>query len=165
MRVAAFLLLALFLPLGASAQSVTSGTAKAGVKSNKPAKGKHKAVVDSDVAEPAEIDSERMAVAPLVLQGEARCEFGHKVQLQAHPTLRGRFQLMYQGLMHTLTPHPTTTGVIRLENKHSGMVWLQVPVKSMLMDSKKGQRVADNCMHPAQVAEAQAAQGQSTGLQ
>jgi ElaB/YqjD/DUF883 family membrane-anchored ribosome-binding protein len=39
------------------------------------------------------------------------------------------------------------------------------PVKSMLMDAKKGQRIADNCMHPAQVAETEAAQAPPTAAQ
>jgi hypothetical protein len=46
----------------------------------------------------------------------------------------------------------TSTGALRLEDKRAGAVWLQLANKSMLMDQKKGRRVADECAHPAQVA-------------
>lgn len=170
MRIAV-LLIALTLPLTGVAQSQTT-PARPAVKPTavKVTKGQAKALArpsaEPDTAEPVELDAERLAVAPLVLQGEASCEFGNKVHVKEHPTLRGRFQLMFRGLMHTLTPHPTTTGVVRLEDKRSGLVWLQVPIKSMLMDSKKGQRVVDNCMHPTQLAEVASARDQSaTSLQ
>ena len=33
-----------------------------------------------------------------------------------------------------------------------GTVWLQLANKSMLMDQKKGRRLADECAHPDQLA-------------
>jgi hypothetical protein len=44
---------------------------------------------------------------------------------------------------------------VRLEDK-AGAVWLQIANKSMLMNQKAGQRLADECMSPEQqqVAEA-----------
>ena len=41
---------------------------------------------------------------------------------------------------------------MRLEDKKAGAVWLQLANKSMLMDQKKGRRMADECAHPDQVA-------------
>jgi hypothetical protein len=156
------ILIAISLPVSALAQSpakpsAPAATAKKSVK--KPAKK----VVEP--AEPAEIDEERMAVAPRVLQGESVCEFGHKVAVHPHPHLPGRFHLLHRGQQHVLTPQPTTTGVVRLENAKAGLLWLQVPVKSMLMDTKKGQRVADQCMHPAQHAEVEAMRANGTATQ
>jgi len=49
-------------------------------------------------------------------------------------------------------PVRTHTGALRLEDKKAGAVWLQLANKSMLMDQKKGRRVADDCTHPEQVA-------------
>jgi hypothetical protein len=106
--------------------------------------------------EPDELDAERLAVAPRVLVGEARCEMGKTVGIQPHPTLAGRFVLTHGKDSFTVTPQPTNTGVIRLENARAGLVWLQVPIKSMLMDAKRGQRLADTCLHPEQAAEANA---------
>jgi hypothetical protein len=44
-----------------------------------------------------------------------------------------------------MLPVPTNTGALRLEGKASGLVWLQLPTKSMLMNNKLGQRMADEC--------------------
>jgi hypothetical protein len=133
--------------------------------STKTSKSAKKQAEPKAPEEPAELDVDRMAVAPMVLQGETKCEFGQRFDIKPHPSLPGRFLLQHRGINHVLTPQPTTTGVVRLEDKRTGFVWLQVPVKSMLMDAKKGQRIADNCMHPAQVAETEAAQAPPTAAQ
>jgi hypothetical protein len=49
-------------------------------------------------------------------------------------------------------PVETSTGAIRLEDRKAGAVWLQLANKSMLMNQKLGQRLADTCMSPDQVA-------------
>jgi hypothetical protein len=59
------------------------------------------------------------------------------------------------------TNYPTTrvatdSGAIRLENKTSGIVWLQMANKSMLFNEKAGKRLANNCRNDAQVAAEQA---------
>jgi len=112
--------------------------------------------------EPETIDADRLAVAPLVLVGEARCEHGKTVGVQPHPSLAGRFLLKHGRDEYTLTPQPTNTGVVRLENAQAGIVWLQVPIKSMLMDAKRGQRMADSCLHAEQVAEVESMKAAQT---
>ena len=62
----------------------------------------------------------------------------------------GVFTVGYKNAHYTMVPEPTTTGAIRLEDKKAGVVWLQIPSKSMLMNSKIGQRMVDACMHPVQ---------------
>jgi hypothetical protein len=161
MRPLLFALACSLATAGVLAQTAPSPSkTRPATKATKPAKRPAPAPV---VEEPAEIDTERMSVAPMVLRGESQCEFKQKIQLTEHPTLPGRFLLEYNNLKYVLTPQPTTTGVIRLEDKRTGLVWLQVPVKSMLMDTKKGQRLVDNCMHSAQVAEVEAMKLQETG--
>ena len=140
----------------------TKPASKAGTKSSKALK---RPVLPTEPPEPLELDEERMALAPRVLQGEIKCEFGQNFDLKPHPSLPGRFSLQHRGAQHVLTPQLTTTGVVRLEDKRTGYTWLQVPVKSMLMDGKKGQRIADNCMHPAQVAEMEAMQAPPSATQ
>jgi hypothetical protein len=55
-----------------------------------------------------------------------------------------------------VSPVSTSTGAIRLEDAQAGAMWLQLANKSMLMNSKLGQRMADECQSPAQVAVAEA---------
>ena len=91
--------------------------------------------------------------AGTVFTGTMRCELGSAVtvtQDAARPT-------MYQvsngkGLTYTMHQVPTTTGVVRLEDRANGATWLQLGNKSMLMDQKRGERVADGCQNPQQVA-------------
>jgi hypothetical protein len=37
------------------------------------------------------------------------------------------------------------SGALRYEDAESGLVWLMIPSKSMLLDTRRGQRVADAC--------------------
>lgn len=160
MRPLLLALLCTLTPALALSQTPTPPKAKPVAKA--AAKRAAKPAPEPVVEEPAEIDTDRMAVAPMVLRGASQCEFKQQIHLTEHPTLPGRFLLEYNKLKYVLTPQPTTTGVIRLEDKRTGLVWLQVPVKSMLMDTKKGQRLIDNCMHEAQTAEVDAMKRQDS---
>ncbi len=44
-----------------------------------------------------------------------------------------------------MTTVSTTTGAVRLEDKASGLVWIQIPAKSMLLNSKQGLQLANEC--------------------
>ena len=63
-----------------------------------------------------------------------------------------------------MVPEETTTGAVRLEDKKAGIVWLQIPAKSMLMNSKIGQRMADSCLHEEQRVAAAAQDGRGVVL-
>lgn len=162
MRPLLLALLCTLTPALALAQTPAAPKAKPAAKAPAKRSAPKAAPAQPAPEEPAEIDTERMAVAPMVLRGASQCEFKQQIHLTEHPTLPGRFLLEYNKLKYVLTPQPTTTGVIRLEDKRTGLVWLQVPVKSMLMDTKKGQRLIDNCMHEAQVAEVDAMKRQES---
>lgn len=103
--------------------------------------------------EPAVLSEEQMAVAPRVHHGDVPCEFNQKVSITPHPDQPGRFHLRFGKMVYNMAPEPTTTGAVRLEDKKAGVVWLQIPTKSMLMNSKIGQRMVDACVHPAQMAQ------------
>ena len=98
------------------------------------------------------LDEAQLAVAPNVHAGIVQCEFNQKVHLMPHPEKPGRFRLQFGKMIYNMTPEVTSTGAVRLEDKKAGVVWLQIPTKSMLMNSKIGQRMADACVHPAQSA-------------
>ena len=55
-----------------------------------------------------------------------------------------------------MAPGATTTGTVRLEDQKGGAVWLQIANKSMLMNQRAGQRLADECMSPEQLVVAEA---------
>ena len=81
------------------------------------------------------------------------------VNVAAVPNQKGWFNVEYKGKSYLMAPESTTTGAVRLEDKKNGMMWLQIANKSMLMNSKIGQRMVDNCLHPEQRAAVRAVEG------
>jgi hypothetical protein len=77
--------------------------------------------------------------------GRFDCEFDNSLTIVPNPAHPGYLTLTHKGTVANMLPVPTNTGALRLEGKASGLVWLQLPSKSMLMNSKIGQRLADEC--------------------
>jgi hypothetical protein len=100
----------------------------------------------------AALSPEQLSTADRVLVGQSRCEFDQSVNVAAVPGQKGWFNVEYKGHSYLMAPEATTTGAVRLEDKKAGMMWLQIANKSMLMNSKIGQRMVDNCVHPSQRA-------------
>ena len=98
----------------------------------------------------AALSQEQLTTADRVLVGQSRCEFDQSVNVAAVPNQKGWFNVEYKGKSYLMAPEATTTGAVRLEDKKNGMMWLQIANKSMLMNSKIGQRMVDNCVHPSQ---------------
>lgn len=105
------------------------------------------------------ISDAQLTVADRVLTGDAACEFGQQVSVQPVAGHPGHFKVQHKKAVYTMVPEDTTTGAVRLEDKKAGMVWLQIPSKSMLMNARAGQRVVDGCMHPEQRAAVSAVEG------
>ncbi|MFO1216931.1 MAG: hypothetical protein U1E89_00955 [Burkholderiaceae bacterium] len=113
-------------------------------------KAKHPAAKPTAPAAP--LSAEQLATAERVLTGQSSCEFDQSVNVAAVPDKKGHFHVQYKGQTFDMVPEATTTGAVRLEDKKAGMMWLQIANKSMLMNSKIGQRMVDNCVHPSQRA-------------
>ena len=98
------------------------------------------------------INQNQLGIAARVLTGKAECEFDQSVDVQPLDGKPGLFKVGYKNASYTMVPEETTTGAVRLEDKKAGVMWLQIPSKSMLMNSKIGQRMVDSCMHAEQRA-------------
>ena len=101
---------------------------------------------------PAPLSEAQLAVAALVYTGTIDCELKQQVQVAAIAERPGMFQLSHRGKRYTLVPEPTSTGAVRLTDAKAGIVWLQIPLKSMLMNTRIGQRLVDACQHTDQLA-------------
>jgi hypothetical protein len=77
--------------------------------------------------------------------GRMVCELGNSVTVTSDPQQASRFIVQMKKSTYYMTPVETTTGAVRLEDAQAGAMWLQLPNKSMLMNSKLGQRMADEC--------------------
>jgi hypothetical protein len=88
---------------------------------------------------------ETQALAAKFQGGTFHCEFNQTLTITANAEHPGYLTLKHKKIVANMLPVPTSTGALRLESKAGGLVWLQLPSKSMLMNSKIGQRLADDC--------------------
>ena len=104
----------------------------------------------------AALTPEELQIAERVYTGRMACELGAFVNIEADTQSPGRFHVEGKGFKYHMAPVATTTGAVRLEDQRAGAVWVQIANKSMLMNQKQGQRMADVCMSPQQVVVAEA---------
>ena len=109
------------------------------------------------------INDNQMQLASRVLTGTAQCEFDQTVSVDPLQDKPGFFRVAFNKASYVMAPQETTTGAVRLEDKHNGIVWLQIPAKSMMMNQKIGQRMVDGCMHAEQRAATTAVETAAAG--
>ncbi len=141
-------------PAKKTAAKKPAAKAKPGAKA--AAAGAGAAAAAGAVAAAAPLGPEELAMADRVFKGRMPCELGAFVNVAADEKNQGYFFIDGKGFRYHMMPVRTSTGAVRLEDKAAGAVWLQIANKSMLMNQKAGQRLADECMSPEQqqVAEA-----------
>ena len=110
------------------------------------------------------ISETQIQLASRVLTGTAQCEFNQGVNVEAVADKPGLFRVTYKQVAYVMVPYETTTGAVRLEDKKSGVVWLQIPTKSMLMDQAAGKRLVDSCTQSEQRAALAAVAGAASSL-
>lgn len=156
------------LAVDASAQNAGAKTSKPAAK---PAKQRQAAPANSVsrteirstatqmaagiAAAEAALEPAELAMAESVHTGVMPCEMGTSVTLASDPAAPGYFDMHGKNFRFRMVPVITVTGAIRLEDRQAGAVWLQLPNKSMLMNQKIGQRMADGCMSQSQLVVAQ----------
>jgi Ni/Co efflux regulator RcnB len=92
-----------------------------------------------------------LEVAKEVYLGSIKCELGENVFITADAVHPGFFDVQVKKMHYRMHPVESRTGAIRLEDPKAGAVWIQLGNKSMLMNQKIGERVADECRSPQQV--------------
>jgi hypothetical protein len=81
------------------------------------------------------------------------CELGNKLTIYSNAADDQEIALQWEKRMHRLHRVSTTTGAHRFENAKNGLVWIGIPAKGMLLDSKKGKQLANECKNPEQAAQ------------
>jgi hypothetical protein len=76
---------------------------------------------------------------------EFNCELGNKLTIYQNASDDKHIALRWKHRLHRMTRVDTSTGANRFENRKYGLVWIGIPAKSMLLDSKKGQQLANEC--------------------
>lgn len=115
--------------------SIVSGLIAAGIQI---------AAVASPQAEPtqaASFNPHNFAFTP----GVYRCELNRSVHVrEVSPDLRSAV-LHWDKRDYTLRAVNARTGALRYEDPASGLVWLVIVGKSMLLDTKHGKQLANEC--------------------
>jgi len=84
-----------------------------------------------------------LAKPAMLVTGSFKCELGNKVDVESDA--KNGAQLTWKGKKYAMTPVSTTTGAVRFENQSSGLVWIQIPAKSMLLNTRQGAQLANDC--------------------
>ena len=92
-----------------------------------------------------------LEIAKRVYVGVIPCELGASVTITPNEKRPGFFLVQTKTAKFRMHPVEARTGAVRLEDPRGGALWIQLGNKSMLMSQKLGQRLADECMSPAQL--------------
>ena len=79
------------------------------------------------------------------------CELNNKVTIYHHDD-HPHIALRWKKRLHRLDRVGTTTGAMRYENLRYGLVWIGIPSKGMLLDSKLNRQLANECKNEEQTA-------------
>jgi hypothetical protein len=159
-------------PVAYAAKAVAepkTDTKKSAAKSSKAPSRKTVAAGAAAAAAPAVVSPEDAEeAAEPVVEGSTvtdfDCELGNKITIYQNAGDDNNIALRWKKRLHRLKRVGTTTGALRFENKLFGLIWIGIPAKGMLLDSKLNRQLANECrnaeqMKPAAAPSAPVAQG------
>ena len=76
---------------------------------------------------------------------EMTCEAGKRMAVFGDQNTDNIIELHWDGDAYQMQRVPTTTGANRFEHRSSGLVWISIAAKAMLLDRKLGAPVANEC--------------------
>ncbi|KQW97178.1 hypothetical protein ASC94_10340 [Massilia sp. Root418] len=140
----------LTLCLAPAAQAEVNTVAKKAVKGAKKAAkpsdtGAAPPVSPEDAEEAAEPGVEGSTVV------DFDCELGNKITIYQNAGDESFIALRWKKRLHRLKRVGTTTGALRFENKLYGLIWIGIPAKGMLLDSKQNRQLANECRNAEQL--------------
>jgi len=98
-------------------------------------------VADADDPEPDITDT---------VTTEYKCELNNKVTIYTNDKDDQHIALRWKNRLHRLTRVGTSTGALRFENTAFGIIWIGIPAKGILLDSKHNHQLANECKDAAQ---------------
>ena len=93
------------------------------------------------------------------------CALGDKVTIFTNASDDKHIALRWNKRLLRLTRVETTTGANRFENRRQGIVWIGIPAKGILLDSKKGLQLANECKSAEQMKPSTAPAAPGLGIQ
>jgi len=110
-------------------------------KSKKAKKEEPKQEVLADEPEPDITDT---------VVADYACELNNKVTIYTNEKDSGHIALRWKNRLHRLERVGTTTGALRFENTKFGLIWIGIPSKGILLDSKQNRQLANECKNAEQ---------------
>jgi hypothetical protein len=135
---------AMALAIGVAAQ--TNPPAK------KPAAKPVAKAAPAKAAAPVVLTEEQLSIAQIVTTGRIACADGKSVTITPDAKIQGAFDLSFASVKYDVVPVPTKSGAVRLEDRKTGLVFMQLANKSMLFNERQSRRLADDCISPDQQA-------------
>lgn len=119
------------------------------------AAAKRKAVVPppstaEQIAALPEADEAQVSAAELVHYGKYVCDEKFEVFVERNPVAKHYVDVRYKKDVWVMKPVASATGAVRLEDTRGAVLLVQIPVKSMLLNTQTGQRLVDSCQHDIQ---------------
>jgi len=105
-------------------------------KNKKAKKDAPKQAVADDEPEPDVTDT---------TMAEYSCELNNKVTIYRNLMDDSHIALRWQNRLRRMDKVGTTTGAQRYENAKLGLVWIGIPSKGILLDSKQNRQLANEC--------------------
>jgi membrane-bound inhibitor of C-type lysozyme len=134
------------------AQAATPAPAKAAKPPAKKAAAKKAAKKKEAKTEAAGTDDEdKEPDLTNSVSVDYQCELGNKLTIYENAADDKHIALRWNKRLHRLTRVETSTGANRFENRRQGLVWIGIPAKGILLDSKKGQQLANECKNSEQL--------------
>ena len=73
------------------------------------------------------------------------CELGNKITIYTNANDAEHIALRWKNRVHRMNRVTTTTGAQRFENPVYGIIWIGIPAKGILLDSKHNHQLANEC--------------------
>ncbi len=137
------------LTLAAGAHAETEPAKKTVKKAAAKTKAKAKAEAPAAPKVPDE-EADEPAITDTTVD-EFDCELGNKITIYKNDNDEAHIALRWKKRLHRLTRVGTTTGANRFENKLYGLIWIGIPAKGMLLDSKQNRQLANECRNAEQL--------------
>jgi hypothetical protein len=102
------------------------------------------------MAELPHADEEQRQAATLVHYGKYVCDEKFEVFIERNPVADHYVDVRYKRDVWVMKPVASVTGAVRLEDTRGRVLLVQIPFKSMLLNTRTGQRIVDACQHEAQ---------------
>jgi membrane-bound inhibitor of C-type lysozyme len=113
---------------------------------------KHKAKPKKDEAETGVFDEKNDPEPDITdtTTTEYRCELGNKVTIYKNDNDAEHIALRWKNRVHRMSRVGTSTGALRFENPVFGIIWIGIPSKGILLDSKLNRQLANECKNAEQ---------------